>query len=131
MVLALLRAGAPVDTPSGWPGSTLLGNACSDGYLDIVQCLIDHGASIDNGSKHPVVIAAKSGHLHIIQYFLARPDIDLAVLRKALEAASSEDHSAVFMEGFAVEPPKGRLAVVNELVLRVDFPDVWDLTTID
>lgn len=53
-------------------GNTLLHNACESGNLDMVQLILKEGElnSTNRKNETPLIIAAKYGHKHIVEYLL-------------------------------------------------------------
>eukprot|EP00170_Pyropia_yezoensis_P005151 contig_21048_g5165 len=73
MVVALLKAGAPVDTPAA-DGRSPVSVAAAAGRLDAVRSLLGAGAAADvpaAGVASPLLAAAEAGHPSVVSALLA------------------------------------------------------------
>jgi len=93
LVKLLIAKGSAINekTPYGW---TPLHQASTKGFIDVVQILLEKGASInrDNDGKTPLHIACIKSHLEIIKILLdngVNLDIVDAHGKKALEYADT------------------------------------------
>lgn len=69
---------------STFDGSTPLHVACERGFIDIVQLLIDHQASINtrmNDGTTAIMLACQNGHLTIVQMLVGTGQCDLLLAR--------------------------------------------------
>ena len=96
MTKLLLENGANVDQEN----KTSSGNLTSlifpsqEGYLEIVQLLVEHGADVNYNAFRgftPIRIAARNGHLKIVK-FLAENGADID--SKAMDGATPLEHAA-------------------------------------
>ena len=81
--LLLKKYNAYVDL-STFDGSTPLHVACERGFIDIVQLLIDHQASINtrmNDGTTAIMLACQNGHLSIVQMLVGTGQCDLLLAR--------------------------------------------------
>jgi hypothetical protein len=44
--------------------------ACFDGHLEVVKCLIDHGANVHSNQERPLIWACDQGHLKIVKWLV-------------------------------------------------------------
>ncbi|XP_029044530.1 protein fem-1 homolog CG6966 isoform X2 [Osmia lignaria lignaria] len=58
-------------------GYTALHDCAESGSLDIVKLLIEHGArmDVDSYGMTPLLVAAVTGHKHIVEYFIGIPNL--------------------------------------------------------
>lgn len=77
----LADLGADLTLATYWPGETNHGKspvywATARGHLPVVQCLMNHGVDVDirfgNSQKHLIHIAARNGHVGIVNVLLAK-----------------------------------------------------------
>nr|CAD7205019.1 unnamed protein product [Timema douglasi] len=69
----LLRNGYNVNAPVDNIGSSLLHLAADYGHLNIVKCLVDKGADINQPNREgfdPLHVATRSGHLEVVQFLV-------------------------------------------------------------
>lgn len=76
IVRYLLDLRADVNRKSA-KGNTALLDGAESGSLEIVKMLIKHGAKIDVDcyGKTPILMAALTGHKHIVEYFISMPHL--------------------------------------------------------
>ena len=70
-VKLLLEQGGEKDASDGL--TTPLREACENCYFDVVQYLVEQGASLDKAGNNgwtPLLVAAYEGHLEIVRYLL-------------------------------------------------------------
>ncbi|XP_016086991.1 cyclin-dependent kinase 4 inhibitor C-like [Sinocyclocheilus grahami] len=71
---ALLRAGADPNTRDPILRLTVSHDAARDGYLDTLRMLAQNGADVnlpDNDGNLPLHLAAREGHLAVVQYLVS------------------------------------------------------------
>ena len=72
-VRLLLEQGVDKNQIGGLWKETAIGIAASNGYLDIVQCLVEQGADVEKTDKDgntPIIDASHNGHLRVVCYLL-------------------------------------------------------------
>ena len=65
-------------------GNTALHHACAYGWLDVVKLLVEHGKAevnrLNEWKSSPTIIAMLKGHFGIVDYLLARKDVDASMV---------------------------------------------------
>ncbi len=91
-------------------GLTPLEHAAARGYIEIVQCLVEHGAHINTcvDGRTPLQLAAKHGHLDVVRYLCKKGAVVNGKLQEP-PASTLPEHS------LAMEP---------EIVCPNDFPEI-------
>ena len=65
-----LARGEDIEREQGFPVTTPLISACKRGELEVVDCLLNHGANVahtPSGSESPIQWSAKNGHAAIVE----------------------------------------------------------------
>jgi len=94
-----LSKGKDIEEEGGWIKTTPLIRACQRGLLEVVECLLNHGADPNHFprfSEPPMQVAAKNGHAAIVER-LIRAGVDINDNRggmgdTALILASQQGH---------------------------------------
>ena len=89
VALYLLESGADPNRPDPVHQLTVLHDAARDGYLDMVQVLVKHGADanlMDDRGNRPVHLAVQEGHMEVARL--------LVELTANLGLEDHEGHSA-------------------------------------
>lgn len=100
IVRLLIEYGAAVDKPikASAAGGTSLEMACQEGHLEVVQILLENGASINERGYlgfTPIRVAARNGHLEVVKHLAEKgANIDEQANDKAtpLEHAAAKGH---------------------------------------
>ncbi|CAG2059174.1 unnamed protein product, partial [Timema podura] len=110
----LLCNGYNVNAPVDNIGSSLLHLAADYGHLNIVKCLVDKGADINQPNRegfNPLHIATRSGHLEVVQFLVG--------LKKNFKESLGE-HIILL-----IASENGHINIVNYLL------DLIDVNTVD
>jgi ankyrin repeat protein len=132
VVERLLEAGADADVwipgggwgPAGSAGYTALQQAAKDGYLRIVEQLIDHGADVNRpfaDGRTPLWWAATNGHLEVVELLIARgANVNAeAKGRTALKAAQSNQASRFFNAAAEEQPEMQRRRANRDAIVQL------------
>ena len=79
----------------GQYGWTALMIVAFDGHLDVVKCLVEHGADVNAQGSYALREAVKSGNLDIVQYLVKHgADVNATDIngKTALTYATEENH---------------------------------------
>lgn len=80
VVEKLVELGINVNATGGAAGGNALNTASSEGYLDIVNYLLNHGAEFDvsEPERNPLFAAIHNGHIDVVRTLIDN-DIDITV----------------------------------------------------
>nr|CAD7426767.1 unnamed protein product [Timema monikensis] len=110
----LLCNGYNVNAPVDNIGSSLLHLAADYGHLNIVKCLVDKGADINQPNREgfkPLHVATRSGHLEVVQFLVG--------LKQNFKE-SLDEHKILL-----IASENGHIRIVNYLL------DLIDINTVD
>jgi ankyrin repeat protein len=128
----LLDAGVDVNAwipgggwgPAGSAGYTALQEAAEEGYLRIVERLIDHGADVNRpfaDGRTPLWWAAGNGHIEVVELLIARgANVNAAAKgRTALKAAQSNQASRFFNSAMEEQPAMQRRRANRDAIVQL------------
>ena len=61
LLLSIQKGGVPPDAIS-W--------AAENGYVELIKCLIEHGAKINENRNYPLELASRNGHTEIVKVLI-------------------------------------------------------------
>lgn len=95
----LIAAGAKTNISNNEEGISPLAVAASEGYLNIIELLLESGANLSSSDNYqPLHVAAEEGHLDIVKFFISKGvDVDQRDFhqRTALSYAAEERQTII------------------------------------